>query len=158
MNYSDNKGDRMLFGAEYSWDTQIASAGFQYAPDDHWQFAGEYMKGETGMGATTGPHVEIDLDTWYLLASALWGDWRASLRYDDFSIDDIDRQTVPINAGPNDEQGEALTFSLFWSPIPQWRIGAEWLTLDVDRLVELNIGRDVVLGGDQWTIEVRYQF
>ena len=158
LNHSDNQGDRQLYRGEYAWDMTFWSAGFQWLPDDYWHFAGEYLDGESGMGDPAGPHVQFDMETWYLLTSAAYGSWRGTVRYDDFSLVDRDRFAVPVNVGPNDEEGDALTVALFWVPHPSWRFGLEWLTLDAVRKLVLTQGNATVVGGDLWSLEARYIF
>lgn len=73
------------------------------------------------------PFVYADFGAWFLLLSHAWGRQRASLRYDDFWVDDEDA----IVGDPNDEDGDAWTAAWFlegrrgrWGA---WRAGVELL-------------------------------
>lgn len=171
ISYYDNRADRALWasgdGFEYAWDTYFWHAAWEL----HFgglTLASEWMEGESGMGFAGSPHVDIDFESSYLLASYLtepWlgGTWRLTVRYDDFETVDID-QISPVFQDDNDSEGDALTAALFW----EWtrrplRIGVEYLHVDStrDQAAASGFGVDGELGqvgGEQVRLELRYFF
>ena len=91
--------------------------------------AAEYLTGSTGMGDLSLAHVQVDIETAYLLASWQRGPWRTTLRYDTFETVDVDRTA----ADNNDEDGDAWTLALFWEPREALRLGLELLDVAAER-------------------------
>jgi hypothetical protein len=138
----DNKGDRLLYADEYSWRTRYLSAGFSSEPIANVDVLGEFMQGDTGMGPIDRPHVQVDFESWYLMVSTRWNRWRVSTRYESFSTTDIDRTRVALNADPNDEAGQAWTLAILYELNDHWRLGAEWVDMEVRRDEDLTEGSE----------------
>ena len=150
----DNRGDRGLYGGEYSWRTEIDMLGVELRPHEELVLAGEVLEGSTGMGRLDGPHVQADLEAAYLLASWNPGRVRATLRWDTFETVDVDLS----DAGGNDETGDAWTFAFFYEPRHDLRLGLELSTLDATRPAAAETGFDPDTGGDSVKLELRYYF
>ena len=154
----ENDGDRELHRGEYAWESWFLTLGLEVMLTHSWNMVGEYVEGSTGMGLLPGPHVQVDLDAWYLLTSYDWGSLRGSLRYESFNTSDQDQFAAPFNADLNTENGSSVTASLFWRFWEDWRLGVEWLHLDVDRPTVLASGMTTVTGGRTLALELRYFF
>ena len=150
----DNRGDRRLHQGEYAWATSFRHAAAEWRVNPRLIVLGEWMDGKTGMGLLTTPHVDVDFEVAYLLASWQQGPFRLSLRRDEFELVDRDGTTEP-----NGEEGNANTAALFYdSPSKAWRFGLEWLELEGDRPAALASGANPEAGGQSLRFEVRYYF
>lgn len=150
----DNRGDRRLHQGEYAWATSFRHAAAEWRATPRLIVIGEWMDGKTGMGLLTTPHVDVDFEVAYLLASWQQGPFRLSLRRDEFELVDRDGTTEP-----NGEEGNANTAALFYdSPSKAWRLGLEWLEIDGDRPAALASGGNPEVGGQSLRFEVRYYF
>lgn len=150
----DNRGDRRLHQGEYAWATSFRHAAAEWRATPRLIVIGEWMDGKTGMGLLTTPHVDVDFEVAYLLASWQQGPFRLSLRRDEFELIDRDNTTEP-----NGEVGNANTAALFYdSPSKAWRLGLEWLDIEGDRPAALASGANPEVGGQSLRFEVRYYF
>ena len=155
----DNRGDRGLHGGQYAWRTRYESVGFNLQsliPDV--VIAAEYMSGDTGMGPQSGPHVQLDFENWYVLLARHFADALLSVRYENFSTRDRDKSIAPINAGPNDETGAALTMAIRYQRTERLQLAAEWIHLQIDREQELVDGAESGRDGRQFQLQARYSF
>lgn len=150
----DNRGDRRLHQGEYAWATSFLHAAVEWRVSPRFVVLGEWMDGKTGMGLLSTPHVDVDFELAYLLASWQQGPFRLSLRRDEFEMIDRDGTTEP-----NGEEGNANTATLFYdSPSKAWRLGLEWLEIKGDRPAALAAGESPEVGGQSLRFEVRYYF
>lgn len=167
----DNRGDLLLHGDrpedwEYAWRTRYLQLSGELQRGS-WTFAGEWMSGSTEMGFGDPVPLDAEFEAVYLLASWIspaWlgGNWRISLRHDDFET--VDTDSTPAALGDdNDGAGHAWTAALFW----EWtrrplRLGVEVLDVDATRDAATDAaggnpaGRGV--GGRQVRLELRYFF
>lgn len=164
ISYYDNRADRALWrsgdGFEYAWHTWFWHAAWE-AHFGPLTLASEWMEGETGMGFPGTPHVDVEFETAYVLASVetspwLGGTWRFTARYDDFETIDLDGIS-PIFRDDNDSAGDAVTAAVFW----EWqrrplRLGLEYLDVDATRDQALDAGFPSQVGGQQIRFELRY--
>lgn len=151
----DNRGDRGLHRGEYAWRTRFHQVGMEWRPGTRWNLVAEWMSGETGMGDPTQSHVQMDFQTWYLLASYHWRVWRVSARYDDFQTDDLDAARLPFNTDLNEESGDALTLTAMLDVFENWRLALEWIDVRAERPLETGA---IEPGGSAWMLELRYLF
>jgi len=150
----DNRGDRALHRGEYAWRTRFVTIGGEWSPDPRWHVAGEWMTGRSGMGDRSGPHVDIDFSTAYLLASFARDEhWRFSVRLDHFAIDDRDH--VPED---NDDCGHAATFAIFRALGDDWRVGLEFVTGDSAHAAAASVGARTDTDGHLLSVELRRNF
>ncbi|NRB37584.1 MAG: hypothetical protein HRU20_03845 [Pseudomonadales bacterium] len=124
----DNKGDQLLYKGEYAWATRFAIFGAKWWINEHWTLLGEYSAGNTAMGPAD--NADVSFRSAYVLGSYLSGNWRYSLRYDDFISEDNDNTVDDINA----DKGQSITAAFFWEPAGQhYKIGSEILQLNSER-------------------------
>ncbi len=153
----DTRGDRGLHRGEYAWRTKFTNLGGEFHVNARWSFVGEIISGATGMGLATGPRVDIDFDTAYVLASYTPDDsWRFTARAERFEI--VDRDGGAEN---NDDDGDSYTLAAFRNFASHWRVGAEWTHSDtIHAAAALFANPDIPLetAGSQWRIELRRSF
>lgn len=152
-SFYDNRGDRGLHRGQYAWRTAWWQAGLELRLGPQVRLIAEGATGETGMGMTSGPHVDVDFRTAYALAT--WGNERLrfSARYDVFEIEDRDGVEEP-----GDESGHGWTLAALWSPWKHARVGLEWLDVDGDRPAAADSGFSPEAGGRKLTAELRLSF
>jgi len=148
----DNRGDRGLHDGQYAWATAVRQLGAELWLGDRTVLLGELLRGRTGMGPRVGTRVDLDLEAWYVLLSGRRGPWRATVRYEEFSTDERDG-----TAEPNDEQGRAWTWALFYRR-GRWRLGLELVDLEVDRPGAALAGGAVRSNPRRAVLELRARF
>ncbi len=154
LSHLDNRGDRRLHhGDEYSWQTDFDLLGVTFKTGPV-RWAGEALRGSTGMGIVSGPHVQLDFESAYLLASFSRGPWRLTLRHDRF--DSFDRDLS--RADDNRDQGRAWTVAGFWEPGSAWRLGLELTDQDSTRPGAVAAGFLPNTAGQSILAELRYYF
>lgn len=136
-----NDGDRGIHGGEYAWDTDFRWLSLEVPVGSGLRLLGEWGTGVSRMGFATGggrsrARVDIKFDTFYLLLTREFGPLRASLRYDDFRVED--RDATP--GDDNNEEGSAWTLAILASFKERYRVGAEYLLLDSDRPAARTLG------------------
>lgn len=151
-SWYDNRGDRALHRGQYAWRTRWAQAGLELRRGGL-RLIAEGARGQTGMGERSGPHVDVDFEAVYALAS--WGTERVRLsaRYDAFEIEDRDG-----TAEPGDERGHAWTFAALWRPWTRLRLGIEWSEVVGERPAAADSGFDPAAGGRRGSVELRLLF
>ncbi len=157
-----NRGDRALHGEEYSWETDFRWLSAETELPAGLVVLGEWGTGTSRMGfAPPGQRsdavVDITFDTFYLLLTRDWGIVRATVRYDDFKVDDHDSTAVGGIWEDNREDGRAWTLALLVPLGQSWRAGVEYLNLEVDRPAAVRAGSPPP-DGDSVRAEVRYAF
>jgi hypothetical protein len=145
----DNRGDRGQHGDQYAWATRFDQLGARLAAGRYLTLLGEWVRGSTGMGPPSGPHVQADLASWYAMASLASGGARLSVRYERFSTRDRDG-----TAEPNDEEGHATTVALLWRAGRHVRLGLEALDVTGGRPA----APDPAVGGRRALLEARLDF
>jgi hypothetical protein len=152
--WTDTRGDRALYDGQYAWATRFASfaAEAQLGPI---RLVAEAVSGETGMGPSEGPHVDVRFRAIYALVG--WAGagerLRLSARYDRFRNEDDDGV-----AEPNQESGWAVTAALLWAPRPWLRLGLEYLELHGDRPAAAFSGTALDAGARRAQAELRLRF
>jgi hypothetical protein len=109
LTHIDNRADGLEYGHLLNWDTQFDIAGADFT-SGNWTFASEIGWGKTAV-VVDGITFPTDIAASYALVSRTFGDWRATLRGDDFRVDD--------------DVQRAVTGAVFWSPRGRLRAGAE---------------------------------
>ena len=147
----DNQGDKGLWRGEYAWRTVFNVTGAEWQVTNNFSVLGEVATGSTRMGLPAGA-VNVDFDTFYLLASYQQGNHRVSARFDDFELED--RDGFPTD---NSEDGDGWTVAYFFEP-GAFRVGIEYTDVSVSRVSALESGFNPNHDGSQLTLEVRYVF
>jgi len=127
--YVDNRGDRALYGGEYSWATRFHHFGAEIGNPDRLVVAAEYLRGATGMGLRHGAFVDAGFYATYVLVSHKRGRNRWSARYETFNTTERDFSIAENNA----EQGRAWTFAWLFDLFEHTRIAAEFTQFVGDR-------------------------
>ncbi|MDX1678825.1 hypothetical protein, partial [Arsukibacterium sp.] len=126
--YYDNNGEPLLFRhQQYAWRTRFTSLAVQHIVNDNWQVVSQWLQGDTLMGPGA---VNADFAAWFLLAHWQQNKLSATLRYDDFKVDDIDLTPGDNNNG----QGEALLLALGYQLNSHLKLSAEYLRLNSTQL------------------------
>lgn len=150
----DNRGDYLLYGDEYSWNTKFTLIGAEIGNSEHTVLAGEWMDGYTGMGPyldflPKGRPIIADFESWYALLSHKRGRNRFSARYDAFAMEDLDGS----RAETNEEEGVAWTVAWLFDLTPHFRTGVEFTQISADSALA-----EQILDARSVTFEVRYSF
>jgi hypothetical protein len=130
LQHYDNRGDPLVAkDGQWTWRTEFDHLGWHLRIPTGTEVIAQAVRGETEMDGFEGPFVYADFGAWFLLVSHAWGRQRASVRYDDFWVHDLDH----VAGDPNQEDGHAWTAAWFldgrrgrWGA---WRVGAEALRL-----------------------------
>ncbi|WP_290610440.1 hypothetical protein [Arsukibacterium sp. UBA3155] len=126
--YYDNNGDPLLFShQQYAWRTRFSSLAAQHRINDNWQLVAQWLTGNTLMGPAA---VDADYSAWFLLAHWQQGKLSATLRYDDFKVDDKDLTEGDDNNG----NGEAILLALGYQFNNRLRLSAEHVRLNSTQL------------------------
>lgn len=152
-SYLDNRGDRALHRGQYAWRTRMLSLGGELHLGSRLVVVAEAARGDTGMGVESGPHVDLDFATGYVLASWRAGSVRLSARYDRFENQDRDQ-----TAEPDQEDGQAVTVAVLWEPAPHVRVGLEGLQLWNDRPAAAFAGANEDVDAKRLLAELRIRF
>lgn len=146
----DNRGDRGLHDDHYAWETDFTQLGLDLHSGP-FALACERLEGSSGMGFSSR-QVQVDMESWYLLASVGGPVWRGSLRYDDFGVDDRARA---VGVESTDDDGSAWTAALSYSR-GRFRTVLEAIDLDADREVPSEVDPDV--SGRRLSLSLRWSF
>lgn len=123
LTYIDNRSDALEHGELLNWDTRFWIAGADYTSGD-WTLAAEGGWGETDV-IVEGVRYISAIDTTYVLLSRRLGRGRASLRAEQFTVDDSRRH--------------AFTAAYLFSPLPKLRAGVEAIFAGSERRVAVEI-------------------
>lgn len=153
-----NRGDRALHGEEYAWETDFRWLSAETRLPAGLRLIGEWGTGTSRMGfAPQGERseavVDILFDTFYVLLTRDFGTWRATVRYDDFRVEDRDSTALDDNR----EDGRAWTLAVLVPIDEHWRAGVEWLDVEADRPAARQAGSPPV-DGDSLRAELRFAF
>jgi hypothetical protein len=142
----DNRGDRKLYGGQYSWETRYDQVSGEVGTTSPTTFAAEYMWGSTGMGFAPNPRVQADFDAWYALLTHKLGRNRFTGRIEQFSTTDRAHAVAEMY----DDRGRAWTLAWLYDITPKIRAGAEF--------VQITGRRDHAYDARKVSVEVRYAF
>jgi len=109
LSWVDNMADTRLHHGEYAWRTQFGIAGVSWFITDDLVVAGETISGNTTMGS--GPGVNVDFHSAYLLASLHVNEFRYSARVENFETKDKD-----LVDNENNDKGHSYTLAIMWNP------------------------------------------
>jgi hypothetical protein len=100
-----------------------------------------------------GRPIDNDFDTYFVLLTRVWGANRFSVRREWFGVDDNDANAID----PNEEDGDAWTFSYQRRFDDRWLAGLEWVRIDSFRPArafeneDANLVEDSVSAVLRWT-------
>lgn len=131
MHY-DNRGDpEVLKDGQYAWDTRFNTLGARLALPRDTTFVAQWLRGNTAMGPLmSGAHaVDNDFESYFLLLSRRLDNHRVTLRYDRFSVDDVDT----IAADNNNESGRSWTAAHRYRFSDRLHAAMEWSRVKTTR-------------------------
>lgn len=151
----DNRGDRLLYGDEYSWKTRFTIVGADFGNLEKTSVATEYLRGATYMGLPFWKaNVDADFDAFYVLVSQKLGRNRFSARFDRFATREGDHS----RAERNDEDGRSWTMTWLYDVRPHIRAGVEFTQVTGDRPGNIESGLPTQFDGRSVTAELRYVY
>jgi len=125
----DNLADpEAVAGGQYGWRTFFDALGGQVELPLGVGLIAQWMSGTTIVGPWIGGAraATDDFDAAFLMATRAFGPHRASLRYDDFSLTQVD----PTPDDNDLERGHAWTASYAYAFTPRLGLTAEWMTIE----------------------------
>ncbi len=128
----DNRGNRMLHGNEWAWDTRFLHAGGHWQVTEAAELMAEITSGNTRIRFPGVPWVDADFRAAYLLASIDTRTGRWSLRHDRFHVDDL---LENADWGLFNDRGRTLTFAWIRDIGARSRLAVELLLLESERTV-----------------------
>jgi hypothetical protein len=144
LTHVDNRGDRKLYGDEYSWQTRFDTLSGEIGTTSPTTVAAEYMWGKTGMGFAPNPHVQSDFHAGYALLSHKIDRNRFTARIETFGV--IDR--AHASSEIYDDHGHAWTLAWLYDVTPKVRAGLEF--------VQITGRRDESYDARKVSLELRY--
>ena len=138
----DNGGDQDEPGV---WRTRLATLGASFHPHPSVDVVLQYLDGEARVRETTN---DSDLEAYYGLISLHQRNHRFTVRYDHFSVEDVD------GGNPTSERGEAFTAAYIYQWGLRHRIGLEHVWLDSRRPDDAPLE----LSSDGWQLSYRYRY
>lgn len=153
----DNRADlAAIEDGKESWLTRYDGWGLRCEPADRLTLAAQWLTGYTAaLEDDAGqPMFEWDFDAWYVLASWAQGPWRATVRYDDFYLDET---RTPYRAIMED-YGSAWLLAVQRDFGSHWNLAAEWLEVRSDFAARAVAGLDPEQTETQVQLALRYRF
>jgi hypothetical protein len=150
----DNRGDRRLYGDQYSWATKFNVISGELGNRDATILAAEYGFGNSGMGFAPDARVQMSFNSGYVLLSRKISRMRYSARFDTFATEDHDHSIAETNT----EHGRSWTFALFYEHDEHLRTGLELVNVTGARRAAEESGFDPNTDGRTLTAELRYRF
>ncbi|MCC3861080.1 hypothetical protein [Pseudemcibacter aquimaris] len=130
--FYNNRGDReAVIGGQYGWETEFINIGVSLDMFEDFEIFGQYMKGNTKMGGLVHGEiaVDVDYDSFYILASKTYDIHRFTVRYDHFAADD----NTLVGYDNNKETGHAWLFAYSADLFENQKLMLEYLHVDSDR-------------------------
>jgi hypothetical protein len=158
----DNRGDPgVVEGGQWAWLTRFDHVGLHLRPLRRFDVVAQALEGDTRMDGFTGPLVDVEFRSAFVLGSHTWRRHRISLRYDTFEVDD--RDATPDD--PNGESGQAWTAAYFFTPQPirqpsrgRLELGAELLQVSSERPARALLRGDVQRTETTAQLALRWHF
>lgn len=153
--YYNNRGDReVVVGGQYGWETEFLNIGLSIDLFEDLEVFGQFMKGNTKMGGLVHGEIAVDVDyeSFYILASKTFDIHRVSIRYDNFSADD----NTLVYYDNNNEEGHAWMVAYSVDLFEQQRLMIEYLHVDSDRANRAELGPITRVKENQ--IQASYRF
>ncbi|MEM7096809.1 MAG: hypothetical protein AAF541_01015 [Pseudomonadota bacterium] len=147
----DNKADpEVLEGGHYGWETVFKTVGVATTVTGI-DLVAQWMEGSTAMGPIVGGAraAENKFSSYFLLAAREFMNHHLAVRYDWFSVDDIDSMAVD----PNQERGHGFTASYRYKISPRTSLTIEHLQVESQRDVLADTVRE-----RSWHVGIRYAF
>lgn len=157
-SFWDNRGDPAAFdGFQYSWYTEVKSAGARVRLPVGVEVLSQYVDGTTEMGAAPDGSLLVNnrFRAAYVLATGARGRHRLTGRYDWFDVEDRDALVL---ADPNAEDGTAWTFAYLLTLHDAARLAVEWLQVTSTRTSRAGLDLDPRAREGQLQVSLRLSF
>ncbi len=142
VGYFDNRGDE---NADGSWNTHFTTIGAVLHPLSNLDVVVQYLDGEARVRDTTN---DSSLRAFYALLSYRYRSHRATVRYDEFRLDDID------GGNSTSERGDGITAAYAFEWGLRQRIAVEYTWLDSKRPASSPTERS----HDGWQLSYRFRY
>ncbi len=155
MMFYDNRADETAFdGDQYAWHTTFISMGGHYEFVNGIELFGQILTGNSIMGRTPNNALVVDIDfqATYLMLSKPIKQHRFSIRYDRFSIDDLDTRIDD----DNNEDGWGVTLAYTQKITQSQRLFVEAMHINSDRANRIAVGLQAVTKEN--TLQLSYRF
>ena len=138
--YDNHTDPTLSANGQYGWRTYFDQLAVQVSLPWNLGIMAQWMSGNTKMGnfiERFGSHaVDNDYEASYVLLTRMQNGHRFTIRYDDFSVDNLDGFLMDNN----DESGDALTLAYVYDHSPSLQLAVEWLEVDSVRPARAYIG------------------
>lgn len=153
--YDNNAEPGIVKQGQYAWRTHFAYLGAKWRLPGQFLLLTQWMSGQSQMTSLElAPVVDIGFQSFYLLLSRRWEQHRLSVRWEDFSVDDLD-----VTPGDdNHEQGQGMTVSYSYRLNKRWFLHAEYNYLNGNRAARRYLGQTRDFSSNQWQLAARYFF
>jgi len=151
----DNNADPAAINesiGQYAWDTKFLSVAWKSKLTKHTHFVVQAMSGSTTMGPGRG--IDNNFNSWFLLLSHKWQNYRFSTRYEQSKVIDKDNWTFDPNASDN----QALTLHVSRSLYDKWRVGLELIYSDSWLSYRYKSGLPLDVINKSWRTTISYTF
>lgn len=142
VGYFDNRGDQ---NADGSWNTHFATIGSVLHPLPSFDVVVQYLRGKALVRDTTN---DSSLRAFYALLSYRYRSHRATVRYDEFRLGDLD------GGNSTAEKGDGITAAYAFEWGLRHRIGVEYTWLDSTRPGSTPSERS----HDGWQLSYRFRY
>lgn len=132
--YDNNADPTVITDGQYGWDTVFDHIGLSISLPGSSQLNTQWLTGKTLMGdQTSNLYVHNEFDAWYLALTKSFGKTFVQVRYDDFSVTDLDG-TARDN---NTQQGKSWAFGVRYEWSNALAILAEYVEEDSERAARM---------------------
>ncbi len=142
VGYFDNRGDQ---NADGSWNTHFTTFGAVLHPLANLDVIVQYLSGKALVRDTRN---DSELRAFYALLSYRYRSHRATVRYDEFRLDDLD------GGNSTAERGDGITAAYAFEWGLRHRIGVEYTWLDSRRPGSTPVERS----HDGWQLSYRFRY
>jgi hypothetical protein len=142
LGYFDNRGDQ---NADGSWNTHFTTVGVVLHPLQNLDFVAQYLDGTALVRDTTN---DSDIRAYYALLSYRYRAHRATVRYDDFRVTDLD------GGNSTSEEGDGITAGYAFEWGLRQRVAVEYTWLDSRRPSSAQSERS----HDGWQLSYRFRY
>lgn len=132
--YDNNADPTVITDGQYGWDTVFDHIGLSISLPGSSQLNSQWLAGKTLMGDQTSDlYIHNEFDAWYIALTKSFGKTFVQVRYDDFSVTDLDGTPWDNNT----QKGESWAFALRYEWSNALAILAEYLEEDSERAARM---------------------
>jgi len=154
FHYDNRANPEVLKDGQYGWRTRFHHVSLSYPFLVRGSVRAQWLRGKTLMGFKLGPKVSTAFDAWYLALVAPFGKTTWMLRYDDFSVTDLDLTFMDNNT----QNGYSVSLSVDYALNPSLLLKAQYLLFDEHNAVRQYLGQDSAARYQQSQIALQWRF